>query len=310
MDPSKCFLEELWDRSRRVTYTDSQGNQRRLVEGEFWYIPRPPIVDELRGRSPILDDGTEAVAVAIALQRYANRLFSNDATPPFYFRFPDSGGQFDSQESKRNFLNAWQRWVSGRNRGRPGVVEYGMDIKTLGLTNEQAQFLETRRELWLDLTRLWHVPPHKVGILDRATFSNIEHQGLEFVTDTLRPLLELIEASIWKHLLGADPRLRFEFNVAGLLRGDIKTRYDAYAIGRQWGFLSVNEIKRLEGQNGIGAAGDRYIEPLNMVPLGQGGMPDDQRRRRDATQNAITFLRESVARHGGRPRLEVVQDAA
>lgn len=309
LPPERVLLEELPDRSRRLTFSDNQGRTRRLVEGEFWFIPMPPIVDDLRGRSPILDDGCEAIAVAIALQRYANTLFSNDATPPFVFRFPDQGGHFKDKDSKSNFLRAWSRWVSGRNRGKPGILEHGIQIQQLGLTNEQAQFLETRKELWLDLTRLWRVPPHKVGILDRATFTNIEHQGLEFVTDTLRPLLELIEASIWKHLLGADPSLRFEFNVAGLLRGDIETRFKAYATARQWGWMSVNEIRRLEGENGIGVEGERYIEPLNMVPLGTGDQPRDLRRQQ-STQNAISFLRESVARNKGRPKLEVVRNVA
>jgi HK97 family phage portal protein len=306
MEPERCHLDELQDMSRRVRYTDHQGNSYRLVEGEFWYIPRPPVVDGLRGRSPILDDGREALAVAIALQRYANALFANDATPPFVFRFPNEGGAFKDEQSKKNFLSAWFRHLRGRNRGKPGVLEYGMEIQKLGLTSEEAQFLETRKELWLDLARLWRVPPHMVGIMDQATFSNIEHQSLEFVTHTLTPLLELIERSVGKFLL-EDPRLRFEFNVAGLLRGDIKTRYESYALGRQWGWLSVNDILRMEGRNGIGAAGNRYVEPLNMVPV---GVADRAPQRRDATADAVAFLRQSVARTGGRPRLEIVKDVA
>lgn len=306
MEPERCTLDELTDMSRRVTYSDHLGRRWVLVEGEFWYIPMPPVIDGLRGRSAILDDGAEAIAVAIALQRYANRLFANDATPPFVFRFPNEGQHFKDAESKQNFISAWFRHLTGRNRGRPGVLEYGMEIQKLGLSSEEAQFLETRKELWLDICRLWRVPPHMVGIMDRATFSNIEHQSLEFVTHTLTPLIELIEKSIAKYLL-EDPRLRFEFNVAGLLRGDIKTRYEAYALGRQWGWLSVNDILRMEGKNGIGVPGDRYVEPLNMVPVGIG---DRAPARREGTEGAIAFLRESVARTGGRPRLEIVRDAA
>ncbi|ETX26412.1 phage portal protein, partial [Roseivivax isoporae] len=141
-----------------------------LVEGEFWHVMMPPLQDDLRGTSPILVDGREAVAVAIALQQYANRLFTNDATPPYIFTMD---GNFKGSEDKKNWLTAWRRWTTGRNRHQPGIAEYGMKPHRMGLTAEEAQFLETRKELWLDIARLWRVPPHKVGILDRATFSNI-----------------------------------------------------------------------------------------------------------------------------------------
>lgn len=173
----------------------------------------------------------------------------------------------------------------------------------MSVTPEQAQFIETRKELALEITRIWHIPPHKVGILDRATFSNIEQQSLEFVTDTLTPWLELIERSVQKYLMFVPDRFEFQFNVASLLRGDLKSRYEAYAQGRQWGWLSVNEVRRLEKMNGIGITGDRYIEPLNMAPAGTATPQQNQ-------QQAISFLRESVAKNGRRPKLEIVKDVA
>ncbi|ATG47605.1 phage portal protein [Celeribacter ethanolicus] len=306
LEPGRTQVEELPDRTKRFRHTDRWGIERVLLEDEVWHIPLPPLVDDIKGTSPILDDGKEAVAVAIALQRYANILFANDATPPYAFSMESN---FKDAESKKNWLQAWSRWVSGRNRHRPAILEYGMKPQRLGLTSEEAQFLETRKELWLDLCRLFHVPPHKVGILDRATFSNIEHQSLEFVTDALRPILELIEDSVDKFLI-AESDMKFEFNVESLLRGDIKTRYEAYSRGRQWGWLSVNDILRMERRNGIGPSGDRYVEPLNMVPVGTGS---DQRQRdqRASIDNSISFLRESVKTpRGKRPRLELVKDAA
>ncbi|MEM8822046.1 MAG: phage portal protein [Pseudomonadota bacterium] len=307
IDPSKVTVEELGDRSKRFRFTTKGGLQRALLEDEVWHIPMPPVQDALVGTSPILHDGREAVAVAIALQRYANSLFTNDATPTYALSMD---GSFKDRASKRNFLNSWARWITGRNRHRPGVLEHGLKPHRMGLTAEEAQFLETRKELWIDLTRLWRVPPHKVGILDRATHSNIEHQGLEFVTDTLRPILELVEQSVGKHLMDDEDEY-FEFNVASLLRGDLKARYEAYAIGRQWGWLSVNDVLQAEKRNGIGPAGDRYIEPLNMVPVGSS---DRQREpeSRASIEKSVAFLRESVSRPGRRPRprLELVRDAA
>lgn len=305
LDPARVSVEETYDETKRYRYDDKFGKTHVYLEGEVWHIPLPPLVDGIKGTSPILDDGLEAVAVAIALQLYSNSLFTNDATPPYAFSME---GNFASLDDKKNWIKAWKRYVGGRNRHAPAVLENGLTPKRLGLTAEEAQFLETRKELWNDLARIWRVPPHKVGLMDKATFSNIEHQSLEFVIDTLRPVLELIEASVNKFLI-ADPSYYFEFNVESLLRGDIKARYEAYAIGRQWGWLSVNDILKLENKNGIGAAGDRYIEPLNMVPAGTGasGREPEARAGIDAS---IAFLRESVARNGGKPRLEVIKNVA
>lgn len=305
LEPARTTVEETVDGTKRFRYRDKFGTTTIYLEGEIWHIPLPPLVDGIKGTSPILDDGLEAVAVAIALQEYSNSLFSNDATPPYAFSME---GNFASIDDKKNWLKAWKRFVGGANRHNPGLLEYGMKPQRLGLTAEEAQFLETRKELWHDLARIWRMPPHKVGLMDRATFNNIEHQSLEFVIDTLRPVLELIEASVNKFLID-DPEYYFEFNVSSLLRGDINARYQAYALGRQWGWLSVNDILRLENRNGIGPAGDRYMEPLNMVPVGTGA-PQRDPEARAGIDRSIAFLRESVARNGGRPRLEVIDNAA
>lgn len=306
IEPAGVQVEELKGlREKRFRFHDRWGAERVLLQDDVWHIPKPPLMDGLKGISTILGDGREAIAVAIALQRYANILFTNDGTPPYVFVME---GQFDSQASKDNWIKAWMRRVTGKRRHQPIVAENGATPHRMGITNEEAQFIETRKELWLDLCRLWRVQPHKVGILDKATFSNIEHQGLEFVTDTLRPILELIERSATKFLI-EEHDIYFEFNVESLLRGDLASRYKAYATGRQWGWLSVNDILRMERRNGIGPAGERYVEPLNMVPVGTGA---DQRERdtRQSIDRSVAFLRESVARTGGRPRLELIKDAA
>ena len=274
-NPGSVTVEAAFDGSKRIRFRRRNGEEVTLVQGEFWHVMMPPLLENLRGTSPITCDGREAVAVAIALQRYANILFANDATPPYVFSMENS---FKDDDSKKNWLKAWNRWFSGKRRHSAGVLENGIKPHRLGLTAEEAQFLETRKELWLDLCRIWRIPPHKVGILDRATFSNIEHQSLEFVIDTLRPILELIERSVTKFLIREDD-VFFEFNVESLLRGDIKSRYEAYAVGRQWGWLSVNAVLRMENRNGIGASGDRYIEPLNMVPVGTDAAGRDRDER-------------------------------
>lgn len=289
IDPQYVTVEELSDMSLRFRVRRPGFAEQIYLEDEVWFIPTPPVLDGYRGRSAIMDDGREAIAASIALHEYANSFWGNDATPPFVFKY---AGAFKDSQSKTNFLRAWARRFSGRNRGKPGVLEHGIDVQQLGATNEASQFLETRKELHLDIARLWRMPPHKVGILDKATFSNIEQQSLEFVVDTVLPWLRLIERSIEKWLIAPDDGAYFQFNVSSLLRGDTKTRFEAYAMGRQWGWINVNEIRALENMNPIGPAGDRYIEPLNMVEAGA----DREAMRNPDQQQALAVLRATVPR--------------
>ncbi len=264
LDPARMMqVERLSDRSRRYRYLDDDGRERVLIDGEVWHIRSLPLRDGLRGTSRI-SVGREEIGAALALRDYANRFFANDATPPFVLHHPSN---FKDDTSRQNYMKAIKRWWSRERQHSPGVLEYGIKIEKVGVNNEQAQFLETRKALDYSVAQLWRMPPHKVGLLEKATFSNIEQQALEFVTDTLLPWLEVIEQSIAKFLILNSRRFFFEFNVAGLLRGDLKSRYEAYAQGRQWGWLSVNEIRKLENMNPV-AGGDAYLQPLNMVPAG------------------------------------------
>ena len=290
IDPAYVIIEELPDRSLRFRVNEPGRVQRILTESEVWYIPVPPAVG-CRGRSAIMDDGREAIGALMGLQEYNNSFWANDAQPPLIFKH---AGHFKAGDDKENFLRAWARLVTGRNRGRPGILEYGIEVEKLAGSQDANQFIQTRKELALDIARLWRMQPHKVGILDKATFSNIEHQSLEFVVDTLMPWIRLVENSITTWLIGVDTGFYFQFNVASLLRGDTKARFESYAKSRQWGWMSVNEIRAKENMNSIGAAGDRYIEPLNMRPVGSEGDDDVERKER-----AMRTLHATV----GRPRI-------
>jgi HK97 family phage portal protein len=263
LDPCRMVVERLTDGSRRYTYSEDNGRSRALFDDDVWHLRALPLRDGLRGMSRIWT-GRESIGTALALRDYAARFFANDATPPFVIEHPS---HFKDTESRKNYLAAIKRWWGGERRHSPGVLEHGMKLNRVGVNNEEAQFLETRKELNYEIAQLWRMPPHKVGLLERATNNNIEHQSLEFVMDTLLPWLELIEQSVRKYLIIGRERLFFEFNVSGLLRGDLKARYEAYAQGRQWGWLSVNDIRKLENMNPI-PGGDIYMQPMNMVPAG------------------------------------------
>jgi HK97 family phage portal protein len=142
-----------------------------------------------------------------------------------------------------------------------------MQYKQIGIAPEEAQFLETRKFQISEIARFFRVPPHMLADLERATFSNIEQQSIDFVTHSIRPWVVRWEQAINAKLFSSKDKTSFaEFVVDALLRGDIKSRYEAYAIGRQNGWLSANDIREKENENPIDNGGDMYLVPLNMVP--------------------------------------------
>lgn len=140
----------------------------------------------------------------------------------------------------------------------------------MGVTNEEAQFLETLKDGVRSVARLMGLPPHVIGDLSDATFSNIEQQSLETVTSALRPVARLAESAIQRDILLDDEEIFVEFLFDALLRGDLPSRYGAYAVGRTGGWLCVDEIREFENMNPLpDGKGKEYLNPLNMVPAGQ-----------------------------------------
>jgi HK97 family phage portal protein len=283
LDPLKLRSYRREDGS--VWYEDrSRAPSRHLSAEEVWHLKALPLAaDGLCGVST-LTTAQETIAHAIAVQDYGARFFKNDGSSGGILEHP---GSFRTEEDRKAFLASWRRARTGANQHRDALAEFGIKYnRAPTLNNEHAQFLQTRNAIAVEVAQIWRVPPHKIGILDRATFSNIEQQALEFVTDTLLPWIVLWEQAIKRDLILA-PGYFAEFNVAGLLRGDLKTRYEAYAVARNWGWLSVNDIRRLENMNPI-EDGDEYLRPLNMTTpgseAGAGGQPAPQEgnnRRRE-----------------------------
>ena len=151
-----------------------------------------------------------------------------------------------------------------------------MTFHQMSIPPEEAQFLETRKFQIDEIARIFRVPPHMVGDLEKSSFSNIEQQSLEFVKYTLDPWVIRWEQAMHQALLLPDekPALFFKFNVDGLLRGDYQSRMNGYAIGRQNGWLSANDIRELENMNRIAAeeGGDLYLINGNMTKLKDAGV--------------------------------------
>lgn len=285
-DPSRVRAETAGGRLR--FYWVHDGSQvRRVMPDMMWHLKTVPLdADGICGLSP-LHTNAETIAHALAVQAYGARYFANDGQQGGVLEFEQP---FKSAEDRDNFLKAWRRARTARNAHRDAVLDNGGKYNRQQINNQHSQFLETRMQMAVEIARIWHVPPHKIRSLDRATHSNIEQQSLEFVTDTMLPVFSLWETSIQHNVIrplseaaGLDPDEYFaEFNAAGLLRGDLLSRYRAYALGRQWGWLSVNDIMRLENRSPIGAEGDVYLQPMNMQPAGEpltddaGAPPGDQ----------------------------------
>jgi len=211
----------------------------------------------------------ESIGAGIAQDRFAAAFFGNGAHVGGVIE-QAVGTKNLTPEARKVLLDDFNR--KHRGAGNAFRVEYldgGMSFKPLNMPLTDAQFLESRRFSVQDVARWFRVPPHKLADLERATFSNIEHQSIEFVSDTIVPWCCRLEQEANAKLLGRNERAAGRYtkvNLGGLLRGDLDSRYRAYATARQWGWLSANDIRELEELNPIGEGGDDYLVPMNMRP--------------------------------------------
>lgn len=230
--------------------------------------------DGMLGYSPI-GQAREAVALGLATQQYGSAFFNNGARPGGILEHPGAL----SDKARKNLLESWESMHQGlANAWRLGILEEGMKYTATSVPPEDAQFLEQRKFQVTEIARIFRIPPHMLADLDRATFANVEHLSLEFVVHTLRPWLIRWEQAINRDLFRPEERGQYfaEHLIDGLLRGDIQSRYQAYATGRQQGFLSANDIRAMENMNPI-EHGDIYLVPLNMVPASQMRMSEPPR---------------------------------
>lgn len=246
----------------KVNWND--GTSSDLLQEEIFHL-RGFSLDGIVGLSPIALE-REVVGLGLTAQEYGARFFANDSTPGGVLEHPEALDQDAADRLKKS----WHEKQGGANRHKVAVLDSGMKFHQIGLTNRDAQFLETRKYNAEDIARIYRVQPHKIGILDRATFSNIEHLAIEWVTDSVVPRLRRWEQRISFDLILAPQTYFAEFLVDGLLRGDIKSRYDAYAIARQWGWMNGNEIRASENMNPF-EGGETYWAPFNMTPAEQLG---------------------------------------
>nr|UVY04645.1 MAG: portal protein [Bacteriophage sp.]DAU89375.1 MAG TPA: Portal [Caudoviricetes sp.] len=273
--PNKMSVDR--DESGHLYYTYYRGSDEAIKNKEFAVTLQPSDVlhipglgfDGLVGYSPIAM-AKNAIGMAIACEEYGAKFFANGAAPGGVLEHP--GTIKDPQRVRES----WQSTFGGSgNANKIAVLEEGMKYTPIGISPEQAQFLETRKFQINEIARIFRVPPHMVGDLEKSSFSNIEQQSLEFVKYTLDPWVIRWEQSIQRSLLSRDEKAVYfvKFNLEGLLRGDYQSRMNGYAIGRQNGWMSANDIRELENLDRIPAedGGDLYLINGNMLPLKNAG---------------------------------------
>lgn len=259
LHPDYVDVELLADGTLRYTLRLDKGQKRVLTDDQVFHI-RGLSSDGIKGLS-VIDYARESIGLAQATEQYGARFFGNDSRPGGVLQHPGKLSQPSADRLKAN----WETAHTGSNQHRVAVLEEGMEWKQIGLSPEDSQFLATREFQVIDIARWFRVPLHMIQETSKSTSwgSGIEQLSLAFVQFTLLPWARRWEQAILRDLIIAPQTYYAEFKVDALARGDQQSRYSAYAMGRQWGWLSVNDVRTLENMNPI-EGGDEYIVPLNM----------------------------------------------
>ena len=282
--------------------TNKVGRTVRLQLHDVLHIPGLGF-DGLVGYSPIAM-AKNAIGLAIATEEYGSKFFANGAAPSGVLEHP---GTIKDPSKVRE---SWQATFGGSgNANKIAVLEEGMKYTPISISPEQAQFLETRKFQIDEIARIFRVPPHMIGDLEKSSFNNIEQQSLEFVKYTLDPWVSRWEQAMVRALLTPDEKKKyfFKFNVDGLLRGDYQSRMNGYATARQNGWMSANDIRELENLDRIPAeqGGDLYLINGNMTKLEDAGIfasGNNGKEEGDSDEEVLELEKQEDQRPGFRRR--------
>ena len=274
--PNQISVERDDDGQIYYRYTRNGGEKSQDKKWQI-IIPAKDILhihglgfNGLIGFSPIAM-ARNAIGMSLAVEEFGAKFFENGARPSGILKHP---GLLKYPEKLRE---SWQSIYGGtQNTGKVAVLEEGVDYQQISIPPDDAQFIETKKFQINEIARLYRVPPHLIGDLEKSSFNNIEQQSLEFVKYTLTPWLVRWEQTLNKSLLLPSERKNFfiKFNVEGLLRGDYQSRMSGYATARQNGWMSANDIRELEDLNPISdeEGGNLYLINGNMTKLNDAGL--------------------------------------
>jgi len=268
IDPGRVVVERLESGRLRYRVTDRNGSVRVYLQDEILHVRYRLARDGVMGLSPI-QLARETISLALTQQDAAAGMASRGNRPSGALVFP----QMIGAAGKEGALAKLKAKIEADTlTSNVLVLDGGVEWKSFSMTARDAEFLESRKLTNLDICRIWGVPPTVVGILDHGTYSNVEMESRALVVRCLAPVARRVEQAMNVAMLPATSRrtLFVEHDLAGLQRGDMKARYEGYRIGREWGWLSPNEIRGWENMPAIDG-GDEYLSPLNMTPIAERG---------------------------------------
>lgn len=299
--PNKMQVDRDENGELYYIYTRST-DEAHTMEGMTVYLTTRDVLhipglgfDGLVGYSPIAM-AKNAIGLSIAAEEYGAKFYANGAAPSGVLEHP--GTIKDPARLREN----WNSTFGGSsNSGKVAVLEEGMKYTPISISPNEAQFLETRKFQINEIARIFRVPPHMVGDLEKSSFSNIEQQSLEFVKYTLDPWVIRWEQSLSRSLLTEEEKKKyfFKFNVEGLLRGDYASRMSGYATARQNGWMSANDIRELENLDRIPPekGGDTYLINGNMLPLHKAGAYADNNNEKETENEEVLELEKPRRRN-------------
>lgn len=258
-----AMLVERPTKSSQVRYTyRPDGVSKIEFDAESISHVRQHASGGVLGRSTI-HYAKDSIGLGYTADQYAARYFGSDSIGRILLSYPNPMTSEQTNEVKRILRD---NYGGMGNAYDAAVLGYGPKVEKIGVDPKDAQYIELRQFQVSDIARLFGIPPHKIGDLSRATFSNIESQSIQFVTDAILPRVKRIEEAFTRDLL-KDTGMWVEFKLDGLLRGDTTARYNAYKIGIENGFLSRNDVRRMENLPPV-EGGDELQRPLNMTTVG------------------------------------------
>lgn len=272
LNPDRTTAHLHNDGTLSYEYQPINGDRITLLQEEVLRLPFM-VIDGIKPVTPIQAQ-RETIGTALATMDYAGRFFKNDTRTASWIEVPNG---FKDRTARNEFRKDWQEAQSGANRGKTPVMEGGMKLHELGMNSSDAQLLESRNASVIDIARIYRMPPHMIGALERATNNNVEQQAIDFVVHTMMPWFVRIEQAMSMDLLTAKEQEEyyFKFMADGLLRGDAKTRAELYTKLFGIGALSQDEIRELEDRDPLpDDQGKKYYVPLNMVML-NGKRPEE-----------------------------------
>lgn len=288
--PNRMTVDRASNGRIYYTYSTSDDDNPKLKSKGQVYLKAEDVLhipglgfDGLVGYSPIAM-ARNAIGMAMACEEYGAKFFANGASPSGVLEHPSTIKNPDKLRESWNSL-----FKGSSNSHQIAVLEEGLKYQPISISPNEAQFLETRKFQINEIARIFRIPPHMIGDLEKSSFSNIEQQSLEFVKYTLDPWVTRWEQSICRRLFKDSEKAEYfvKFNVDGLLRGDYQSRMNGYATGRQNGWLSANDIRELENMNRIPdeLGGNLYLVNGSMTKLEDAGAFADNREINEKEEN-------------------------